>query len=523
MSIAAKLIKNTAYHAAGRVWQIAVSLFLTPLILSYLGDKVFAVWALFWTLSTYFMFMDFGLSVSLVRVVSRSYAKGQSLIINRALSSLLFFYLLLGVAAFAFSWWVSPWVIGRMDVSSEMIPLVSDMLRWGIPIFALIGIVNVLAALLRGLQRFDRITAVMVASSVPNIAGTYLVLRYGFGIPGLLWVVAGVYLFQASLMLFLSGRLVPELRIGFRFVKWQVLKEMAPFGIRLQVSQLADLASYQTDKILLALLLPVSFVTMYDLGAKVASLLRDLPYSLTAAVFPAASEMHGQASFDRLWQMYDRGSKYLLILTLPMLFGLWLTAHLVIGIWLGHVATSVYQSVLILSLAYWVVISLAMSFNVGTGMGWSRPIMDSSLLQAFLNVVLSYSLIHALGFVGALYGTAMAIFVSHGLLYFRFCKHFERPFAVEFGRLWLVVKANLPAVLVCGAFVWWGNRWLQWGDRLPSFWLFMGAVVLYTTAYVASLRVFGVLDGEDLRLLGGRLPMVRWLVASPQDGGGASV
>jgi len=517
MSVAAKLIRNTTYHTAGRAWQIAVNLFLTPLILSYLGDEKFAVWALFWTSSAYFMFMDFGLGVSLVRETSRNHAKGKHLIINQALSSLLFVYLLLGTMSLAIIWQISPWLIERLHVSEAMTPIVSDILHWGIPVFVLIGLVNTFAALLRGLQSYDKITMAMLMASIPNVLGTYLVLDNGFGITGLIWVVAGVYLFQAILMLSSSKKLVPELKIGFNLVSWHILKEMFPFGARIQVSRLAELASYQTDKILLAFFLPMSFVTMYDLGAKLASLMRDLPYALTSAVFPAASEMHGQEHFDKLWQMYDRGSKYMLLATVPMLFGLWLTAHLLIGMWLGHVSEYVYQSVLILSLAYWVVISLAMVFSVGTGMGWSRPIMQSALLQAFLNIILSFWLIHALGFIGALDGTLIAISVANGILYFRFCRHFERSIMVEVGRLWLVVKGNFPAVIACGLFIWWSNQWFVWGERLPSLLLFMGAVVIYIVTYVLSLRIFNVLDSEDLRLLEGRLPMIRWLIAQPEE------
>lgn len=517
MSVAAKLIRNTTYHTAGRAWQIAVNLFLTPLILSYLGDKKFAVWALFWTFSAYFMFMDFGLGVSLVRETSRYYAKGKYLVINQALSSLLFVYSLLGAITFVIIWQISPWLIERLHVSDAMTPVVLDILHWGVPVFVLIGIVNAFAALLRGFQCYEKIAIAMFITSIPNILGTYLVLANGFGITGLIWVVASVYLFQAILMLSSSRKLMPQLEIRFNLVSWLILKEMFPLGARIQVSKLAELGSYQADKILLALLLPMNFVTMYDLGAKIASLMRDLPYALTSAVFPATSEMHGQAHFDKLWRMYDRGSKYLLMTTLPMLFGLWLTAHLLIGMWLGHVSEYVYKSVLILSFAYWVVINLAMIFNVGTGMGWSRPIMQSALLQAFLNIILSFWLIHTIGFVGALYGTAIAISVANGILYFRFCRHFERSIAVEVERLWLIIKGNMLSIIFCGLFVWWGNQWLEWGERLPSFLLFVGAVLIYTMTYVLSLRMLGVLDSEDLRLLKGRLPMVKWLAISTND------
>jgi len=516
MSTALKLLKNTAYHAGGRVWQIAVSLFLAPFILSYLGDEQFALWVLFWTFSMYFMFMDFGLGVSLVRETAQCEAKSNYLPVNQSVSSLVFLYVILGALVSLLSWFISPWVIQNMNISAEMKVFVSDILLWGGGIFALIGIVNTFAALLRGLQRYDQITKAMVYVSVPNVLGTYVVLELGYGITGLLWVITGVYVLQILLLLFYAKQLMPTFAFGISLLSWSQIKKMLPFGLRIQVSKFAELASYQADKILLALLLPIQFVTMYDLGSRIASLMRDLPYALTSAVFPAASELHEQENFKKLWQMYDRGSKYLLVVTLPMLFGLWLTAHLIIGMWLGHVSEQVYQSVLVLSFAYWVVISLAMSFSVGTGMGWSKPIMHSALLQAVLNIGLSYYLITALGFVGALYGTAIAISIANGILYFRFCREFERSLWLEAKRLWLVLRANVLAVIFCGAVVFFANQWLVWGDRFQSLMIFIAAVLVYGITYAWALRKSEVFDGEDLRLLGGKLPLMQWLLAPKQ-------
>jgi len=521
MSTALKLIRNTAYHAGGRIWQVAVSLFLAPLILSYLGDQQFGLWVLFWTFSVYFLFMDFGLGVSLVRETASCYSQGVWLPINKAMNSLFLLYIILGVLVSCVSYYLSPWLTANLDISADMKRFVSEILFWGGGIFALIGIVNTCSALLRGLQRYDQITKAMVYVSFPNVIGSYVVLAMGHGIPGLLWVVTGVYTLQACILLFYTKQLIPELAFGVHFLSFQQIKSMLPFGMRIQVSKLAELASYQSDKVLLAFLLPMQFVTMYDLGARIASLMRDLPYSLTSAVFPAASEMHEKADFEKLWKMYDRGSKYMLVVTFPMLIGIWLTAHLVIGMWLGNVAIEVYQSVLILSFAYWVVISLAMSFSVGTGMGWSTPIMQSALLQAVLNIVLSYVLIKEIGFVGALYGTTISIVIANGILYIRFCRHFHQSIRVELERFWLVFKANILPMVLCGMLVVYGNVWLEWGNRMQSLLFFIVIVPIYVLSYIFSLRMMHVFDQEDLRLLGDKVPFLERLfgIKKPVGGG----
>jgi len=520
MSSALTLIKNTAYHAGGRIWQVAVSLFMAPLILSYLGDSQFALWVLFWTFSMYFMFMDFGLGVSLVRDVARCNSQGTWLPVSKAINSLLVLYVILGLLVSLLAYFFSDWLTVRMSVSPEMAVFVSDILLWGGGIFALIGVVNTFSGLLRGLQRYDKITKAMVYVSVPNVLGTYIVLDMGYGIAGLLWVVTGVYILQTCILLVYAKQLMPELSFGLRYLSFQQVKAMLPFGMRIQVSKFAELASYQSDKILLAFLLPIHFVTMYDLGSRIASLMRDLPYSLTSAVFPAASDMHEKQELERLWKMYDRGSKYLLVVTLPMLMGLWLTAHLVIGMWLGNVAIEVYQSVMILSFAYWMVISLAMSFSIGTGMGWSTPIMQSALLQAVLNIMLSYVLIKEVGFVGALYGTAIAISIANGILYIRFCRHFKQSIRAELGRLWLVLRANILPVFLCGMLVIYGETWLEWGDRLQSLLLFLVVIVTYGFSYIWSLRIVHVFDKEDLRLLGDKVPFLERFFGMNKSSGG---
>jgi len=519
MSTALKLIRNTAYHAGGRIWQIAVSIFLAPLILSYLGDQQFGLWVLFWTFSVYFMFMDFGLGVSLVRETVFCHSQCVWLPINKAVNSLFLLYIILGATVSFVSYYLSPWLAVNLDISADMKRFVSEILIWSGGIFALIGIVNTCSALLRGLQRYDQITKAMVYVSFPNVIGSYVVLAMGYGIPGLLWVVAGVYTLQVCILLFYVKQLIPELAFGAHFLSFQQIKGMLPFGMRIQVSKLAELASYQSDKVLLAFLLPIQFVTMYDLGARVASLMRDLPYSLTSAVFPAASEMHEKADFEKLWKMYDRGSKYMLLITFPMLIGIYLTAHLVIGMWLGNVAVEVYQSVLILSFAYWVVISVAMIFSVGTGMGWSTPIMQSALLQALLNIVLSYALIKEIGFMGALYGTTISIVIANSILYIRFCRCFHQSIRVELKRFWLVFKANILPMVLCGVFVMYGNVWLEWGNRMQSLLFFMIIVLTYALSYIFSLKMMRVFDQEDLRLLGGKLPFLEKLIGVPKKRG----
>ena len=258
--------------------------------------------------------------------------------------------------------------------------------------------------------------------------------------------------------------------------------------------------------------MPLRYVTFYDLGSKVSSVTRDLAHVMFGALFPAASELSGNADHTRLWTMYERGTKYLFLCSIPALIGIWLTAHLVLQAWLGHVSSDVHLAVVLLSTGYWAVVSVGMATAVGAGIGWVGPLMRTSLIQSGLNLLLSLTLIVPFGYVGVLVGTTAALILSNGYLLALFCRDFNRPLrdhARLAGRIFLLnippVIVSLPAVLLL-------SGWVKGGGRGVAFVALLGCVILYGIVYLATIRMAGLLDRGDRDLLGDYLPLIHALI-----------
>jgi len=406
-------------------------------------------------------------------------------------------------------WWLLP-VAGVRDViQQDMVHLVT----WGPLVFLLIALFRVFDAVLRGLQRFDLILGVTLATSVVNVLGTYLMLRLGLGVLGLMWATVASYAFQLLALYGLTRRTLPQLSTCHHHFNRKLLTSMLPLGARIQVAKIAELASYQTDKLLLALLMPLSFVTFYDLGSKIAAMMRDGVYTFTTAIFPVASQIQASGDHERLWLLYERGSKYLLMFSLSSLALLLLTAPMLIGAWLGHVSPQVYQAVLVLGVAYWVIVSMAMVFNVGTALDWSKPIMRGSVLQAVLNVGLSALLISQIGFMGALWGTLIAVLLSKIYVMRCFYRDFERSVFHD-SRLFLhVLLCNMPAVVVSIPLVKWLGEVADFHQRSEAAAAWGASVLVYFGVYLVSIRLFRLLDAKDMEMLGGYIPGMRYLVS----------
>jgi len=512
MSAANRILNNTLYNVAGRVWVLLVNFLLTPIILSYLGTERFAIWALFWAFSNYLMLIDFGLASSFHKRVAEIAHQQRTLDMNYAFNTTLFFYLSIGIIVVIIAWSFGPWLIQLANISDTIKPDVHTVILWGAPIFFLIGVLHVFDAFFRGNQKFDFINAGMVFVSTINIIAICAVLKLGWGMNGLLGSTAFVYCSQIVLYWFLSLRIFPGMRVSTRYFHYPTLRRLLPFGTKMQISMIAEIISMQIDKVLLAYFVPLKFVTFYDLGAKISTILTDVPYSLTAALFPATVKEYSDESHARLKKIYKKGNKYLFTITVPMLIGVLLTAHLIIGAWLGQVSVDVRRAAMFLSGSYWIMANMSIVFIVATAGGWAMRIMQGAVIQAVLNIVLSWLLIWQFGFEGALVGTMVSVGISQIYVLVGFYRDFEYSIREDAITFYRALAVNTPATLICYGFIAWANHWIAEGQRIDSFIALITAVFIYVVVYLASIRFFRYFDVEDSNLLKQHIPVMSWLV-----------
>lgn len=320
--ISKRIMRNTAFNAVGRAWMIGTNLLLTPLFLSYRGQDRFAIWVIFWSLTQYFLLLDLGVGTALVKYFSEYEAKGDAESINQVVTSVLLFYLVLGGLLLVVLWPVMAQIASLLAIPRDLLPEAIRAFHMGLVVLFLMNLVALFDGMLKGFQRMDITNATMMGVSIPNFLGSYLVLYLGWGLLGLALTVVGVYLLQLFLLIVLAKKVFPALCLRMRHLRVETIRLLFGYGLRLQIFRVTELVSYQIDKILLGLFVPIRYVTFYDLGSKVSSLLRDFPYVMVTPIFPAASELASLGDRDRLWLMYERGTKYLLLLTVPMLAGI---------------------------------------------------------------------------------------------------------------------------------------------------------------------------------------------------------
>lgn len=438
------LVRNTAFNAGASLVGLVVGLVLSPILLVVLGLERFGLLSLLWAITGSLGLLDLRFASALTPLAASALARQERDRVARLASTGLAFYAALGLVevGLALIWVRIPGLVAWIPE-----PLREEgrfALVAAVAVFALNALTSVFIGLLHALQRFD--LAANIAMALTIFRGTLLVAVgwSGGGLRGLL-LAEGVV---ACIQLLVTGRAMRRLLADFRLLRApdaSSVRELAVFGGKLQIAHAAHLVSLHADKLLLSAFLGLAAVAYYDLGSKIAFLMRGLPLLLISATLPAASTMEASGDRPRLWGFYLAGTRMLVFAATPLLIFTLTGAGAILLAWAGITALEARQVVWLLALGYYVSLLSGMANSVSVGMGKPELEMRRSLIAGSLNLGLSTALIWLIGFPGAPLGTALALAVGSWYLVRALHAEFGRPFSAVLGLFGRPGLAALPA------------------------------------------------------------------------------
>ena len=438
------LVRNTAFNAGASLVGLGVSLVLSPILLVVLGLERFGLLSLLWSITGSLGLLDLRFASALTPLAASALARQEGDRVARLASTGLVFYVALGLVevGLALVWVRIPGLVAWIPEpfrEEGRFALVTAVV-----VFALNALTSVFVGLLHALQRFD--VAARLATAITIFRGALLaaVGWSGGGLRGLL-LAEGVV---ACVQLAATARATLGFLNDFRLARAPdaaSARELAVFGGKLQIAHAAHLVSLHADKFLLSSFLGLAAVAYYDLGSKIAFLMRGLPLLLISATMPAASTMEASGHRQRLWEFYLAGTRVLVFAATPLLVFTLTGARAILLAWVGVTAIEACQALWLLGLGYYVSLLSGMANSVSVGMGKPEFEMRRSLIAGSLNLGLSAALIWLIGFPGAPLGTALALAAGSWYLVRALNAEFGRPFSAVLGLCRRPGLAALPA------------------------------------------------------------------------------
>jgi O-antigen/teichoic acid export membrane protein len=419
--IVGRIALHTASNAVLRLAIALLGFISLPVMVRSLGAEGNGLLLLAGTVMGYFTLMGLSLPTSVTKFSSEFYAAGEDKSVHQVINTAFYFYA--GVGAFssllvALFVWLNG--LSFFEISADHMASARQLMylagAWALVAWPAGVFSNALIGLHRSAENNVAVGLGALISSVSAIA----VALKGGG-------VTDVFLAQglgSVLSWILQYRLLRTHLPGWGLTKnifsQDMFRRMFRFSIWLLLPQIGALLMYQTDKLILALLLPVSALTIYQVVITPYQQLKSIQGVFTSALFPAISSL-GSLKDGKAMQLVDKSNIYVCMITgVVGMMGI-ILAEPFIRIWMGDSFVSYAWIAQMMCAFLMLQTSNGAHYAAFVALGKLRNLGFISIFVALLNVPLGVIATLHYGVAGVLFATvfagALSILLQYIFLY----------------------------------------------------------------------------------------------------------
>ena len=410
-----RLLRNTVANGFGYIGNGLITLAITPFLLHRLGVEQYGLWvlALSLTFSTgYLALADLGLAEASVKFVAEARAAGASETINAIVSSTLAVFAAIGMLAGGLIAAAVPLLVRLFGVDDHLVHTAQiAFLLMGFEVVLELP-VAALRSVIAGVQSYAWLRTIDLGSKVLWAVVAVAVVRQGHGVVALAGLTLAATSVRALATLVVAHRLQPGLQIRRRHVDRRTIKMTMGYGSFVGGLQLLSVIYSQMDRVIIAVVISVAAVSRYEVAFRIQSLAVLALTVGSSAVLPAAAYNAVRADTEKQRQLYIRGSRYSVAISLSVTIGALMYARWIIEAWVGADYTNATNA----SRLFLVFPILACVNQVGVtmliGLGRAKRVLVYQTIAVLTNLVASVLLAPHFGISGVVIGTLLGGLVT---------------------------------------------------------------------------------------------------------------
>ncbi|UCE47870.1 MAG: oligosaccharide flippase family protein, partial [Phycisphaerales bacterium] len=318
VTTAGRLAYNTVFNVAALASHAVIGFFMIRFLLGRLGEDRYGVWVLIGgTLFRYAPMLSIGLSSSINRYIPVYLAKDDPDGVQRVISTSLFFFAILACVVAVVS------LVVYCNVESWFV-IEPELVRTAGILVLIVGSSLVIAmplqpstAVLSGMQRYDLINLVQLASLFSRTALLVVLLSKGYGLVtvGLIYGLSEITI--KILHSAFAARLLPAVSLLPAKIDWSLLKDMLVYGANTFLYAVGAVIVYQASTLIIGAFLGTAQISQFFVATIAVSLLSQLVSAFTAAVKPAVSDLDARDDTEKVKEIAFLTQKYSLLLIIP--------------------------------------------------------------------------------------------------------------------------------------------------------------------------------------------------------------
>jgi O-antigen/teichoic acid export membrane protein len=387
---------------------LAVSFFISPFLVSNLGDAVYGAWVLLNALVGYMGLLDLGVRNAVTRFIAQYAAEEDHESASKLASSALVAFLIAAILACVTSLGLVLFALPYFDIpSSETTAAKIAILVGGVTIGIML-INGVYEGILVGLQRFDHKGNLDVTIELLRAGLVVAAIKLGYGLAALAIIQLVLAILRVATTYWLSRSLYPELNIGFRTAHRNFLRTIFSFSVYNVAINASEQIGLYTSSMIISLTMPMSQLAYFAIGRNLTRQSRSIVTSISFTLMPKASQLVGERNATALSEIVLSGLRTASYVILPIVIIFLVRGDSFIGLWINPAYAQHSGLVLwILAWSLWADAPLEMIRAAMLGVDRHKVLVPVFVLDVVLNLALSIALAPYYGIIGIAAGATI--------------------------------------------------------------------------------------------------------------------
>lgn len=448
-----KILGNIFSNWAGLIVSIIIAFVVSPIMINLLGKELYGTWTLIVSITSYFTVLDFGVNTAIVRYVSSAVARKDHALACAVYSTSIAIFGLVAVGLLLFSF-----CFGYFLPDFFAIAGVTRGYLYAVFIISAIDLASnlvfsVYQGSLVGLQEFKFINGNSIVINVVRSLILVWSLKHGASLLTLAFLQLAASIARAICQRILIRIKYAYLQFDFHAVDRKTLKTLYSYSVYSFVIAVALKLLFYTDSVVIGARIGVEDIAFYAIPSTLLDYLEKFVWSMIAVMIPVISTNETLDKNEGNIRLYILGTRYSLLLSLPIVIALYFYGDDFIRLWVGPEFGERSRWVL-----RYLLIGFGFSFSQLIAHGILKGISKHKVLayilgiEACANLAMSIVLAKPYGIDGVAVGTMIPLLLASTAIIIYCCHVIEIDI---WQYLFKAYAGPIVGVVPAFLFIWW--------------------------------------------------------------------
>lgn len=402
---------------------LVIGFIYTPILLNMLGKSEYGLYSLAATLLAYLNILDMGLGNTIIRYLSENRVTGDKEKESIYNGFFLILYIIIGLMTLLIGIVINSYIddlfsntltLEELDKFHSMVLIIVVSLACSFPLSVFTSIIN-------AYEKFMYIKTINIVQTIlnPLIAIPFLIAGYGS-----IMVITISCLLNILGLIFNLYYCITKLHIKFLFrkLKIKLVKEMLVYSFFIFLNYIMDKVYWNSGQFILGIISGTVYVAIYALAMQFMNVYIKLSIALSGVLLPKITMMVSEENINtnRLSMLMIKIGRLQYIIVAYILFMFIILGKEFLFLWVGNEYYEVYPIVIILMLGMFVPLIQNTGILILQALNLNKYRMTVYTCIAIIDFLVSFPMAKYFDGIGCAITTALALFISAGLIINRY-------------------------------------------------------------------------------------------------------